>query len=157
METEMEMETVSERSRIFEDYIKSKYEYNESMIRVYINEEEEKYFIDTFAGVELGLIDYNTACSYVDSGRKLFEISKEILEVIKKVFEGRIEYILLQSKYEKNDVNEYHNSIIGDLLNSEYEEYKNNKDLGDINFENYLSNKGYLNDINPENNDEFKM
>lgn len=82
--------------------LKKKYDGSNLKLRVYIDRENEKYYIDTFAAYSLGLISYTTAGKTVDAGIGLYEISAEMLSMLEEVFEGKIEYVYLRNN-KKND------------------------------------------------------
>lgn len=75
------------------------------VLRVYVDLDSEKYFVDTFAAFAVGLISYEVACSLSDSNRKLYEITKEFLQQLKEIYKDRIEYQYLPQKKES-----YHDS-----------------------------------------------
>ena len=69
-----------------------------SKLRVYIDRDNQKYYIDTFAAYSLGLLSYGKAAGRFDYGMTLYEISSEMLNMLERVFQGRIEYQYLPSK-----------------------------------------------------------
>ena len=97
-EESMKRSTIEEMLAI----LKKKYDGSNLKLRVYIDRENEKYYIDTFAAYSLGLISYTTAGKTVDAGIGLYEISAAMLSMLEKVFEGKIEYVYLRNN-KKND------------------------------------------------------
>ena len=86
------IENKNELLNKMEFLLKEKYRNSPLILKVYIDREKDKYYIDTFAAYSLGFISYQKAASDSDSGRKLFEISKATLEMLERVFKGRILY-----------------------------------------------------------------
>lgn len=84
--------------------LKNKYDGSNLKLRVYIDRENEKYYIDTFAAYSLGLISHSIASNAVDAGRGLYEISSEMLSMLEDVFEGKIKYVYLKNN-KNNDRN----------------------------------------------------
>lgn len=130
-------------------YTKEFYNRNQ-FLRVYVNEEEKRYFIDTFAAFALQLIPYEVACEMSDNGARMFEISPETLELLKKVFKDNIHYIYLDHKKEHNfpiinqsEKNDYNNKIIEDKKMDQFENVNKN----DYYDEKISSDESYKNDI----------
>lgn len=128
--------------------LKQKFNGDDRKLRVYIDRENDKYYIDTFAAYSLGLISYVKARKDVDYGKSLFEISDEMLEMLEKVFKGRIEYMYLKSK--KKDAK--YSINLGDNYN-ELGDKMNNGSFDDNNYDNFKNDdlekifEGY-NDLN---------
>lgn len=106
--------------------LKQKFDGDDRKLRVYIDRENGKCYIDTFAAYSLGLISYVNVCKDVDYGKSLFEISEAMLAMLEKVFEGKIEYMYLKSK-KKDDK---YPIDLGDNYN-ELENKMDNGSLGD--------------------------
>ena len=125
--------------------LKKKYAGSSLKLRVYIDRENNKYYIDTFAAYSLGLISYTEAVNSVDAGRGLYEISAEMLSMLEKVFEGKIDYVYLRNN-KKNDIypvasdNNYNDAIDNtknDDLKKIFDDYNSNlntfgSEYGDI-------------------------
>lgn len=106
------------------EYMRQKYFDDSSRLRVYVNEEENKYYILVFAASSLGLIDYAKAAKLFDNGKSLFEITPETLHILNTIFKDRLDYVSLSTK--KSIMIEDN----GNYNNFDYDEYfflNNNK------------------------------
>ena len=124
--------------------------YFEYTIFSVFNEEEKRYFIDIFAAFALKLLPYDAACEMSDNGARLFEISPELLELLKEVFKDHIHYVYLETKKENNYPNV--NQLRGDDSNNKiFEEHKtdifNDKEKKDF-YEKIGTDVSYKDDIN---------
>ena len=70
------------------------------ILRVYIDTENNKYYLDAFAAYKLRFIDYLIASVLVDFQRPYYEISYQTLKRLEKSFYGRIKYIYWEKKEE---------------------------------------------------------
>lgn len=70
-----------------------KYRDNDRRLRVFVDKEKDRYYLDMFAAFELGFISYEYACLCYSEGQKYFEITKEQLRIIQSIFGDRIDYI----------------------------------------------------------------
>ncbi len=128
METEMAKEVVY-GPKLTEEYmldLKDKFGDDNRILRVYVDEENKKYFIDTFAAYSLGFIDYETACKDTEIGKTYFEISPSVLEQLKQVFEGKIEYVPLNSVKKDGylvEENNYVDTWFDNLKNENFPNY----------------------------------
>lgn len=121
-----------------------------SILRVYIDRDTKRYYIDTFAAYSLGFLSYHQAADRYDSGNTLYEISPAMLSMLENVFEDRIEYRYLpikenKSEFVKSDLDHLEDNY-EDILNK-YIDYKK------INTEKYKEN---LRDSKDELEEIFK-
>ena len=96
-----------------EALIRAKFEHGDQLLKVYVDREEDRFYIDTFAAYALGMLTYKDASERFDLGTKYLEISRPILELLQRVFKDRIEYVEINLSKKS----EYHieNSIDGSL------------------------------------------
>ena len=96
-----------------EALIRAKFEDGDQLLNVYVDREEDRFYIDTFAAYALGMLTYKDASERFDLGTKYLEISRPILELLQRVFKDRIEYVEINLSKKS----EYHieNSIDGSL------------------------------------------
>ncbi len=99
-------------------------------LRVYVDRELDKYYLDPSAAFSVGMITYEEYDEY-DKRHELYEISKEIVEVLKERF--TIDFVYIDRLNDK-DFNEYEET------NSEYVEK--------IDFNSKMKNKEFEKDIN---------
>ena len=139
-------ENVKVVGKSLEEELIEKYKDSPLKLRVYIDREEEKYYIDTFAAYSLGFISYVRACNDSDFGKNLFEISPATLAMLERVFEGKIEYQYLPPKrkarvavdqYDANEKEVDKGNMISDLINNSKNKY-DNKELNEL-FEKQLN------------------
>ena len=113
---------------------------NEDMwLRVYVDEENKRYFIDIFAAFSLRMISYQEACARFDNGEKYFEISIETLRKLEERFKNRIHYIKIRTT-NKNYNSGYHNEENdkpGYIDTEGFDNYDDKKYLGDEETNNY--------------------
>ena len=72
--------------------------YDDKWLRVYHDEENDRYYIDVFAASSLYLTTYDQAGKWFDRGDVLFLITMPQLERLKQIFKDRITYIPLNNK-----------------------------------------------------------
>ena len=81
-------------------------EMNDKWLKIYVDEEKNKYYIDIFAAVELHLISYVEACEEYDHGGRYYLLTPTLLEHLKEQFKGRIKYYYFaKENEEKKDDN----------------------------------------------------
>ena len=109
------------------EYLKEKYKHDDRRLRVYHDEVNDRYYIDTFAAFALGFLSYHDACDRFDCGGLLYEISKQTFERLKEVFPGKIVIqVLYVEKEEENVRFRMVPNSIDDIL-QEYDIYNNIK------------------------------
>ena len=74
----------------------------DQFLRVYIDDDKNKYYIDVFAAFALKMISYKSACDEFDRGMQLFEISESVLNMLRDVFKDKIEYKYLSRQRDNN-------------------------------------------------------
>lgn len=91
-------ETRQEKIEQILESIRQKYSDSGARLKIYVDEEENKYYITIFAASSLGFITYKKASKLYDSGQELFEISPEVLHVLRIMFRDGLVYEKLPSK-----------------------------------------------------------
>ena len=62
-----------------EALMRAKFEHGDQLLKVYVDREEDRFYIDTFAAYALGMLTYKDASERFDLGTKYLEISRQIL------------------------------------------------------------------------------
>ena len=124
----------------YEEMLMQKFRGSGQSLKVYVDQDNDKYYVDAFAAFSLGLISYMAACKITDNGQELYEISRSVLKVLEKVFHNAIEYVILPSKmrdmdreYEYGSNPEYGNLPKDDMNhdfpdNYDYKDHEKNTD-----------------------------
>jgi hypothetical protein len=111
----------------------------ELWLRIYVDEENKRYFIDIFAAYSLRMISYQEACARFDRGDKYFEISIETLRKLETLFKNRIHYIRIKTT-NKNYNLAYHNednNEFGYFDTEGIDNYDDKKYIGEEEINNY--------------------
>ena len=86
-EDELEYQAQPEYKKIHPAYDLSD---SDMWLRVYIDLDNRKYYIDIFAAFSLGMISYEEACKCHDSGQEYFEISLLTFKKLESIFKNRM-------------------------------------------------------------------
>ena len=128
--------------------LREKYNGDGSVLRVYIDRDNEKYYIDTFAAYSLCLLSYQQASERFDAGGTLYEISPAMLKMLESVFKGRIEYQYLPSKRDEEKITRSDINDLTDNYNDILKKYKEYTKMDTEGFEeNHRKSKEELEDI----------
>lgn len=107
-----EVERASEKEILYaQEFYLREFSNKDQILRVYIDDENKKYYIDVFAAYALRMISYESTCKEYDRGMHLFEISERVLEMLRNVFKDKIKYIHLDRNKDKNTINNYSNEF----------------------------------------------
>lgn len=124
--------------------IHQKYSDGGAKLKVYVDEEENKYYITVYAAFSLDFITYKKATKLSDSGQELFEISSEVLHVLKIIFGDGLVYEKLPSKkiadvdpikyrnyMDETNLSKYDNFMTDEesiqILNASHSQFSNNR------------------------------
>lgn len=78
---------------------------DDRLLKVYIDLENKKYYITVFAALSLGFLSYKEASNKNARGEILYEITPQILQELKRIFNDRIIYEYLPYKnISKNNI-----------------------------------------------------
>lgn len=105
------------------NFIEQKYSNGSARLKIYVDEEENKYYIIAFAASSLGLISYKQATKLFDNGKSLVEITPETLHVLNTLFRGRLDYVSLSTK---KNINTRVSNSYDDFYDNEYSLFDNN-------------------------------
>ena len=103
-------------------------------LRVYVDEEHKRYFIDLFAAYSLRMISYQEACARFDRGEKYFEISLETLRKLEIMFKNRIKYLKIIMT---NNNFDYQDGKKNEFNVENFDNYDDKKYFGDEEINNY--------------------
>ena len=110
----------------------------EMWLRIYVDEENKRYFIDIFAAYSLRMISYQEACARFDRGEKYYEISIEILRKLETLYRNRIKYYRIKTTNKNNNYGYYNLDSDTDYIELEgINNFDDKKYLGDEEINNY--------------------
>ena len=130
LEKELEKEVVKEKE------VKPNYSIDNRWLKIFVNQEEQKYYIDVFAASELHLYSYEEACRDYARGNNLFLLTEKQLHLLQERFKNRIQY----SYFNKEDIQELSN-----IVYSNYYDY-----LGYNDYRNYINNPNEIDSFDDE-------
>ena len=106
------------------NFIEQKYSDGSAKLKIYVDEEANKYYIIAFAASSLGLISYKQAAKLFDNGKSLVEITPATLHVLNMLFRDRLDYVRLSTK---KNINTRVSNSYDDFYNNEYSLLDNNR------------------------------
>ena len=124
-------------------------------LKVYVNLDNNTYYITVFAASSLKFITYEVACQLYEAGKEYYQITDEILVKLKQIFKDRIVYQYFQrNKSDKERIKEPEYKDSTNIDNGD----NTKKDLIDkYNNINYIDDypDGYNNNVNDNINKDL--